>query len=159
MRNKTISTVHKVLQIKPCAHDEAHIMLALEEAGQEFPWVLGNFKDSLKAGHYCWLLYEDEDAIGYIIFSLAAQNCDILNLVIRPDKQHQGYGAFLLTEAMLYSKDHDAASVFLEVRRSNHAAISLYHKMGFNEIASRKNYYPAKKGFEDALIFAATLSR
>ena len=48
--------------------------------------------------------------------------------------------------------------VFLEVRISNKRAFSLYHEMGFNEIAERKNYYPATGGKrENALVLAKVL--
>jgi ribosomal-protein-alanine N-acetyltransferase len=47
--------------------------------------------------------------------------------------------------------------MFLEVRPSNEAARRLYDKLGFNEIGTRANYYPAEKGREDALILAKQL--
>jgi ribosomal-protein-alanine N-acetyltransferase len=47
--------------------------------------------------------------------------------------------------------------MFLEVRPSNEAARRLYDKLGFNEIGTRHNYYPAAQGREDALILAKQL--
>jgi ribosomal-protein-alanine N-acetyltransferase len=44
--------------------------------------------------------------------------------------------------------------MFLEVRPSNPNAIKLYQSLGFNEIGRRKDYYPARKGREDALVMA-----
>jgi ribosomal-protein-alanine N-acetyltransferase len=41
---------------------------------------------------------------------------------------------------------------FLEVRRSNSGAISLYESMGFSVVSERKNYYPNGGNNEDALI-------
>jgi [ribosomal protein S18]-alanine N-acetyltransferase len=49
------------------------------------------------------------------------------------------------------------ATLLLEVRPSNSAAIQLYHSVGFNEIGVRKNYYPAPQGREDALMLALHL--
>jgi ribosomal-protein-alanine N-acetyltransferase len=44
-------------------------------------------------------------------------------------------------------------SIFLEVRPSNIAAISLYKKMGFKQVGVRKGYYPnGDQEREDALI-------
>jgi ribosomal-protein-alanine N-acetyltransferase len=47
--------------------------------------------------------------------------------------------------------------VFLEVRPSNVVACDLYRSLGFNEIGVRRNYYPAQKGHEDALVMALDL--
>ena len=52
---------------------------------------------------------------------------------------------------------HHAERVFLEVRPSNTHAIALYDTMGFNEIGRRPNYYPGKRGREDALVMAIEL--
>ena len=46
-------------------------------------------------------------------------------------------------------------AVFLEVRRSNGAAISLYTSLGFENIGVRKNYY--KLPTEDALLYKKDL--
>jgi ribosomal-protein-alanine N-acetyltransferase len=43
------------------------------------------------------------------------------------------------------------------VRPSNPNAIALYESIGFNEFGRRPNYYPAKKGREDALVMAMEL--
>ena len=47
--------------------------------------------------------------------------------------------------------------VYLEVRRTNTPAISMYRNMNFKHIGERKNYYPTAKGSEDALIFVRDL--
>jgi ribosomal-protein-alanine N-acetyltransferase len=43
-----------------------------------------------------------------------------------------------------------ALKVFLEVRRSNEAALALYHKLGFIEDGVRKRYY--SDNHEDAIL-------
>ena len=55
---------------------------------------------------------------------------------------------------MQQAQDNDAETMLLEVRPSNTAAINCYNAAGFNEIGSRKDYYPAADGREDALLFA-----
>ena len=44
--------------------------------------------------------------------------------------------------------------MFLEVRRSNIAAIGLYKSLGFFEIGVRADYYRDSQFKEDALVFA-----
>ena len=55
------------------------------------------------------------------------------------------------------AENNDVEMMLLEVRPSNISAINLYSNLGFNEIARRKDYYPAKKGREDAIVFARHL--
>ena len=55
------------------------------------------------------------------------------------------------------AQDKNVHTIFLEVRPSNQAALGLYLKTGFNEIGTRKDYYPASRGREDALILALNL--
>ena len=42
-------------------------------------------------------------------------------------------------------------------RSSNKTAFHVYHRLGFNEIGIRKNYYPTEKGREDAIVLALEL--
>lgn len=50
------------------------------------------------------------------------------------------------------------ATLWLEVRASNAAAIALYESLGFNEATIRRNYYPTTDGREDAIIMALPIS-
>ena len=50
------------------------------------------------------------------------------------------------------------ATLWLEVRASNAAAIALYESLGFNEATIRRNYYPSTDGREDAIIMALPIS-
>ena len=59
----------------------------------------------------------------------------------------------LIQEATRFNAD----SMFLEVRPSNPRAIKLYRSMWFNEIGTRKGYYPARHGREDAIVMARML--
>ena len=52
----------------------------------------------------------------------------------------------------------EVTEIFLEVRPSNAAAIKLYRKKGFHQIASRPSYYQATDGREDAAVFARKLN-
>ena len=45
----------------------------------------------------------------------------------------------------------------LSVSVTNKKAIQLYEKVGFNEMAIRRNYYPAFEGREDAVLMGLAL--
>ena len=55
------------------------------------------------------------------------------------------------------ARKHGAVQMFLEVRPSNTAAVRLYESFGFNEMAIRRGYYPARGGREDAILMGMML--
>ena len=80
-----------------------------------------------------------------------------MNLCVRPESLQQGIGRKLLSHLISLARRHNAEMMFLEVRPTNRAARALYESMGFNELGSRREYYPADHGREDALILARVL--
>jgi ribosomal-protein-alanine N-acetyltransferase len=55
------------------------------------------------------------------------------------------------------ARTHAVQVIFLEVRPSNLPALKLYRSAGFCEVGQRRDYYPAVKGREDALVMAKEL--
>jgi len=139
------------------AHDLPAIM-EIEHSSYDFPWTEGIFHDCMRFGYSSWVAEVDHAILGYAVMSLAVQECHILNICIDPKLQGKGIGRRLLLELLSIARARDADTVFLEVRPSNVQALSLYFSEGFNEIGSRRDYYPAKFGREDAVILAKALS-
>jgi ribosomal-protein-alanine N-acetyltransferase len=63
----------------------------------------------------------------------------------------------LLTHMTDRAREFHALNMFLEVRVSNVAAITLYEDIGFVEMSVRRGYYPAAKGREDAVLMGLAL--
>jgi ribosomal-protein-alanine N-acetyltransferase len=61
---------------------------------------------------------------------------EIVNLAVRKSFRRQGLAAQLLRHEL-----RRGASLFLEVRESNGAAIQLYKNAGFSEVSRRCDYY------------------
>jgi ribosomal-protein-alanine N-acetyltransferase len=83
----------------------------------------------------CWIIL-DEAHIGTI--------------AVHPDYRRQKIAEQMMTRAFEELKNEGVKQVFLEVRRSNEAALTLYRKMGFIEDGIRKRYY--KDNQEDAIL-------
>lgn len=132
-------------------------VLAIEAATQFTPWTAEVFTRCLKVGYEMWGVHEDGHVIAFVVFSTMAGEGHILNLCVYPSYQRRGYGRQLLIYALEYAKQHGVDMMLLEVRRSNHSAIRLYHQEGFSQIGERNGYYPAPNGREDALIYAKDL--
>jgi len=125
--------------------------------GYEYPWTLAIFRDCLRAGYQCWVLAHAVEIIGYGILTVAAGEAHVLNVCVAASEQGSGHGTRLMRRPIDLARWHRAQRIFLEVRPSNVHAIKLYHQLGFNEIGKRPNYYPAKRGREDAIVMAMEL--
>lgn len=132
-------------------------LLLIEKSVHVLPWTEESFKSCIQAGHVGWVIELDKKLIGFIIVSLNMDECHVLNLCVLHDYQHQGWGRKLLEYALTHARQHKVSIAYLEVRRSNSRAISLYKKMNFHLVGERKGYYPTVSGQEDALIFAMSL--
>lgn len=140
------------------AHD-LPVVMDIENRSYEFPWTEGIFYDCMRFGYSSWVTEIDRDIVGYAVMSLAVQECHILNICVDPKLQSQGIGRRFLLELLSIAQAREVDNVFLEVRPSNVRALSLYFSEGFNEIGSRRDYYPAKFGREDAVILGKTLPK
>ncbi len=74
----------------------------------------------------------------------------ITTLAVDPEHRRKGIAERLTVELLQTARDRGMLCATLEVRASNIGAIELYRKIGFEEAAIRKRYYPDNQ--EDALI-------
>lgn len=143
--------------IRPMQLDDVDDVIQIESGIYEFPWTLGNFRDSLNAGYSCWAYEVDGLLIGYGVLMLAAGEAHLLNMSVAAQWQRQGHGRKLLEHFIQVANDYNADMIFLEVRPSNLPALALYSGEGFSEIAVRPDYYPAAIGRENAVVMSLNL--
>lgn len=132
-------------------------VMAIENRIYPHPWTRNNFADSLDADYHCWIVESAGAIAGYSVVAIAADEAHLLNLSIAADWQRRGHGSALLRFVVKLARDYGAERMFLEVRPSNAAALALYRRAGFSEIAVRRGYYPAHHGREDALVLELVL--
>jgi ribosomal-protein-alanine N-acetyltransferase len=133
-------------------------VMAIEKRAYHFPWTRGIFQDCLRVGYSCWIYAQEEQVLGYAVMSMAVGEGHILNLCIAPDYQGRGHGRRLLRALLAQADAHGVGEIYLEARPSNISALRLYLSEGFNEIGSRRDYYPALTGREDAVVLARTMA-
>jgi len=129
----------------------------LEKGLYQFPWSLGNFRDSITAGYDCWAVTHGETVIGYPVLMIALDEAHLLNIAIASEWQNQGVGRAFLAHMIEVARSAGCQIIYLEVRPSNVGARHLYRTVGFQQIAIRPEYYPAMHGREDALFLGLTL--
>ena len=126
-------------------------VVAIEVDSFPSPWTPAHFLDELNAPNaFPLVAVAAEGGIaGYLCPSLVLDEGEILDVAVRGDCRGLGIGRLLVTEALRLFRERGADRVFLEVRLSNEAAISLYRALGFHECGQRHRYY---ENGEDALL-------
>lgn len=100
-----------------------------------------------------YLLLGDNRLLGFAVIVTVEKQAELHNIAIDPQEQGNGLGSLFLT-ALVAGLPATVEQFYLEVRVSNYRAIRLYHQLGFNKIAERKDYYRNGLGREDAIIMA-----
>ncbi len=80
---------------------------------------------------------------------------NINNLVTLPRHRKRGCARVLLLHLFAELKERGVQKLFLEVRRSNEAAINLYTGLGFDRVGERKGFYSGP--VEDAVLYMKKL--
>jgi [ribosomal protein S18]-alanine N-acetyltransferase len=88
--------------------------------------------------------------LGYAGLMVTGPEGDVQTVAVAPAAQGRGVGARLLAALVGEAVARGATSLLLEVRADNAAAIALYRRFGFEQLAVRRGYYQPEG--VDALI-------
>ena len=147
-------------------------VLKIETVSHIHPWTMGNFSDSLAAGHWAYCVRPQLDQIvkgsyldpkvlwAYCILFPAVDELHLLNITVAPQLRKLGIGKRMMAAIEGVSAQQKMPRIILEVRPTNTAAVSLYQQLGYEQIGVRKNYYPVNSETgqrEDALVMAKSI--
>lgn len=150
-------TTGEDLHYRPMREPDLEAVAGIEAEVYSHPWTLGNFRDSLTAGHACWVVERDDAVCAYGVLMMGVDEAHLLNLSVSAALQRRGLGRRLLEFFEARAREFQARAMFLEVRVSNAPARGLYAGAGYRELAVRRNYYPAAIGREDAILMGKDL--
>ena len=111
------------------------------------PWSMGQFKEEFKgvpnSRYFLVATNEADQIVGYAAVLVVAPGveADVLTVAVLPDYARQGIATHFMNELEKWSKGKQALAMMLEVGVENAGAIALYEKLGYQTIATRKNYY------------------
>jgi len=121
---------------------DIEVVCDLEKKIFKDPWPKKFFEDDYNNDFSNYFVLKDnEEIIGYAGIWYMFENCDLVNIAIRNDKQGQGLGEKLLRFVIRKAIIEGCEFMHLEVRVGNDKARSLYKKYGFMETRLRKGYY------------------
>ena len=125
-------------------------VVEIENQCFSLPWSEKSFEDSLSREDTIFLVCVDKVVTGYMGMYLSFEEASVTNVAVSPCFRKKGYGEALVEAAKVAAEEAGIECIFLEVRQSNVPAISLYKKLGFEELGIRKKFY--EHPVEDAII-------
>lgn len=128
-------------------------LVALEKICFPHAWTEQQFWLCLKQKvYYIFGLKKEGELAAYMSFHYIIDEMEILKLAVHPAHRRTGIGKRLLGLVLQNCIKMGIEQAYLEVRRSNAAALALYTEFGFIQTGIRKGYYPDNK--EDALLLS-----
>jgi len=92
---------------------------------------------------------------GFVILRRVADEGELFQIAVDKAARRCGVAGRLIEAALRYAQENALRTIYLEVRKSNEAAISLYKKHGFESVRSRKDYF--SRPVEDAVVMRKVL--
>lgn len=114
------------------------------------PWTATEFR-TLLANPTTFVVSPSEAC-----FALArniAGEAELLTLATHPDQRRQGLARDCMQQILTASASAGSLKMFLEVDSTNHGAIALYKRIGFEQVGNRAKYYTHPDGTRaDAIV-------
>lgn len=131
---------------RPATESDLGTLEALEKNSHpKSGWTRSMFSEELgRADSLFWVMTDnetDEKVSAYLVARRVDRDLHLLNLVV--DIEHRGLGLAkkMLNHLVTEGLKSDVQRVFLEVRKSNAAAVNLYQNQGFSISSVRRAQY------------------
>lgn len=136
------------LQLEKMTAENLSEVIAIEQSVAISPWSPDQIKNAMAD---TLVLRKKQLVIGFAVLVLVADQAELHNIAIHPDRQGRGLGSTFL-RALIQSAPAAIKAFYLEVRVTNYRALRLYQSLGFAEIGRRPDYYSNNFGREDAVV-------
>ncbi len=137
--------------IKESTPQDIPAMVLIENECFSEPWSEKGLQSAFNDGiSYFISAKADEILVGYAGMYNVLDEGYVYNLAVSEKFRGNKIGKKLIRYLLDYSKNKNLRFLSLEVRKSNHIAINLYEKTGFEIIGTRKDFYNFPK--EDGII-------
>ncbi len=146
-----------VVTVRAAQSDDLDAIVEIERISFSDAWSDASFRSLLGRAEVSLVVATSareraEEVVGYVVATFAADQGEIANLAVRPDLRRAGHASRLLDFVHREGVRRGAASMWLEVRESNQAALALYSAHGYREMGRRARYY--EDPLEDALVLS-----
>lgn len=134
----------------------------LHSEGFNRPWSDGEFQALISQAPVFGFVAKPEGRSsaapgGFVLARLAAGEAEILTIVVAKSSRRYGLGHSLMDTVLRHLHRARAEYLILEVDETNVAAIGLYKRFSFKEVARRPAYYDNEDGKTSALVMRLDL--
>lgn len=140
--------------IRKAKLDDIHELMAIEEECFAKPYSYDTFYNDLNDEKV--IVFVEEIAgkiVAFISLYCFLGEANLQQIAVSNKFRNNKIAQNLVSYAISYLKGCNAEKLYLEVNEQNVVAISIYEKLGFKKVITRKNYY----GNMSALIYEMML--
>lgn len=131
-------------------------VMLIERRSFTAPWEESTFRGLMRRPSAALLVAEfGEELAGYSVMWFAADEGELGDIAVTPERRGTGVGRLLLRESIAVAVSRGTRALYLEVRESNAVARALYVAFGFAVVGVRKQYYT--EPVEDAIVMKLAL--
>lgn len=126
------------MEIKKLTSEYVSAVAEIEKSCFSNPW--DETAITAELDNHCSEIYIAVDngrTAGYANIYTVLDEMDIVRVAVLPEFRRRGVATEILNTVLAEKQ----GTVYLDVRESNHPAISLYKSLGFVDTGVRKNYY------------------
>ncbi|MDA8441598.1 MAG: GNAT family protein [Peptococcaceae bacterium] len=133
------------------------------ESGITNPDVLGIKISQFKLGEKAYIVAVDQDkVVGFILLVRGGlhsvrHTCD-LGMSLLPEYREKGIGSRLLQAAIDWTRQHGMDKIYCSTFNTNHRAVRLYEKFGFEREGVRRKQYKIAGEYVDQILFGKLLN-
>jgi ribosomal-protein-alanine N-acetyltransferase len=141
------------------AHADFEALALLHACAFDPAWSAASLRElALGPGGFGYFAGARENPAGFVLARLAADEAEVLTLVVSPGARRRGLGRSLMEACGAHGARLGGRAIFLEVDASSAPARSLYERLGFTEVSKRTEYYrPSRGPAADAVLLRCGL--
>lgn len=135
--------------LRPLRSTQAAECARLHASGFTYPWAQSELEQLISSQQSVGMAALDpvnSRLRGFVLSRVAADEAEILTIVVESALRHAGVGKDLLRAHLNQAATAGANRIFLEVDADNAPAIALYARLQFTKVGERKGYYKRPDG-------------
>ena len=140
-----------MIEVRAATEDDVPRILKIVQESISPAWThAALLSEIFRVDSFFLIAVEDKKISGFVILRQMADEGELLQIAVDKTTRRRGIAGQLMDVVLSRATECAIKSVFLEVRKSNEAAMCLYKKHGFEFVRYRKDYYSSP--LEDAVV-------